>query len=245
MEQIKTAIESITGAIDINAFIEKIKSLLELLPAPIKELYQQNTTLCLMGVVCLLALLAFEGYKIFKMLLYSGSAFGFAYVGYQFLAPVIPANIKEMIPDMVDKDVLVAVLCALIAVFICKCANTFMIMILGGVCGYFLGSGIVYDLLIDYFNTLDFLRLDMVKHIVGGAIAAVCVLLFILFFKHAYIVGTSFGCAIAAALFAQSILVPTADESLKLCFALVGVALGIFAVVHQYKEEEKAMEIVF
>lgn len=245
MEQIKTAIESITGAIDINAFIEKIKSLLELLPAPVKELYQQNTMLCLMAVTCLLALLAFEGYKIFKMLLYSGGAFGFAYVGYQFIAPVLPDNIKEMIPDMVNADVLVAVLCALIAVFICKCANTLMIMILGGVCGYFAGSTFVYDILVDYFNTLDFLKLDMVKHIVGGAIAAVCVLLFILFFKHAYIVGTSFGCAIAAALVAQSALVPTADVTLKLSFALVGVALGIFAVVHQYKEEEKAMEIVF
>jgi len=244
-DTITNAFGTISDTIKLDVIIGKIAGLVNLLPAPIKEIYQENRTVCLMAVACLLALLAFEGYKIFKMLLFTGSAFGFAFVGYKYLAPLLPATVKDVIPDVVDADVLLAVLCALLALFICKCANTFMIMILGGVVGYFAGSMLVYPLLLKQFDTLTFLQLGMVKHIVGGAIAAVCVLLFILFFKHAYIVGTSFGCAIGAALVAQRVLMPAADVSVQICFILVGIALGIFAVSYQYKEEEKAMEIVF
>jgi hypothetical protein len=244
-ESLTNMLGSLTAGISLDSLLASASGLIDLLPDPVKDLYTANKTTCLLALACLLALFAFEGYKIFKMLLFAGSAFGFAYIGLNFIAPVIPAEVRTMIPDIVEFDVLVAVICALLAVFICKCAYTLMIMILGGVTGYLVGANLVYPVLIDYFNTLEFLRMDAVKHIVGGAIAAVMVLLFILFFKNVYIVGTSFGGAIASALVVQSTLIPTADDSVKICFILVGLALGIFAVVRQYREEEKAMEIVF
>lgn len=244
-ESLNAALESVKNVINLDAITAKINELVNLLPAPVLELYNTHTVLCLVAVACLLVLLAFEGYKIFKMLLYAGGALGFAVVGYWYLAPVIPANIKAMVPEVVEVDVLVAVLCALLAVFLCKCAHTLMIMILGGVVGYFAGSTLVYDLLVNHFDTLEFLKMDMVKHIVGGAIASVAILLFILLFKHAYIIGTSFGGNIGAALVLQSALLPAADDSMKICFVILALALGVFAVMHQYQEEEKAMEIVF
>ena len=244
-ESVRNILRSLGEKIDLNAFFAKIGSLVDLLPDPVKDLYYANTTLCLLGLACALALLAFEGYKIFKMLLFAGGAFGFAYVGFKFIAPIIPQNVKDMIPDIVEFDPLLAVACALLAVFICKCAYALMIMILGGAVGYLVGATFVYPVLVDYFNTLEFLQMDMVKHIVGGAIAAVMVLIFLLFFKHSYIIGTSFGGTIASALVVQQATMPNADVTLKISFVLVGIALGIFAVAHQYKEEEKAMEIIF
>lgn len=244
-ESVNKALESVQNVINFDALMAKIGGLVNLLPAPLQEIYNTHTVICLIGVAAVLCLLAFEGYKIFKMLLYAGGAVGFGVVGYWYIAPEVPANIKGMIPPIVDADVLIAILCALLAVFLCKCAYTFMIMILGGVCGYFLGSMYVYGLLLKHFNTLKFLEMPVVKHIVGGAIAAVAVLLFILLFKHLFIIGTSFGGTIAAALLVQKILIPAADDNMKICFVILAVALGVFAVVRQYKEEEKATEIVF
>ena len=244
-ESLNAALETAKSFLQFDAIMAKISDLVNLLPAPILELYQTHTVICLMAVACLLALLAFEGYKIFKMLLYVGGALGFGVVGFWYIAPFIPENIKAMVPAVVEVNVLVAILCALLAVFLCKCAYTLMIMLLGGIVGYLVGSTFVYTLLVNHFNTLEFLQMDMVKHIVGGAIAAVAVLLFILLFKHVYIIGTSFGGSIGAALVVQSILLPEADNNMKICFVVLAVALGVFAVSHQYQEEEKAMEIVF
>ena len=223
----------------------KINELVNMLPAPILELYNTHTVVCLIAVSCLLVLLAFEGYKIFKMILYAGSAAGFGILGFWYIAPMVPENIKTMIPAIVEVNVLVAVALALLAIFLCKVAQPLMIMALGGVVGYFAGSTLVYDLLLKHFITLEFLQMEAVKHIVGGAIASVMVLIFLLFFKHLYMIGTSFLGTIAAALIVQSILLPAADDSMKICFIILAITLGIFAVARQYQEEEKALEIVF
>jgi hypothetical protein len=66
-----------------------------------------------------------------------------------------------------------------------------------------------------------------------------------LMFKHVFMVGSSFGLLGFAGLLMQKLVAPTADDMLKFSFILFGVAVGIFAVVHQYKEEEKSLEIVF
>ena len=244
-ESLNNALETAKNFLQLDAISGKLTELVNLLPAPILELYKTHTVIFMMVVACLLVLLAFEGYKIFKMLLFAGSAIGFGVVGFWYLAPIIPESIKAYVPAIVEVDALVAIALALLAIFLCKVAQPLMIMILGGLTGYLAGSTLVYNLLVNQFNTLEFLKIDVVKHIVGGAIAAVMVLIFLLFFKHIYIVGTSFGGVIAAALMIQSILLPAADDSMKICFIILAIALGVFALVRQYKEEEKAMELVF
>ena len=244
-ESLNNALETAKNFLKLDAITGKFGELVNLLPAPILELYQTHTVVFMMVAACLLVLLAFEGYKIFKMLLFAGSAIGFGVIGFWYLAPIIPADIKALVPAIVEVDVLIAIVLALLALFLCKVAQPLMIMILGGITGYFVGSTLVYTLLVAHFDTLDFLKMDTVKYIVGAAIASVMVLIFLLFFKHIYIVGTSFGGVIAAALMVQSILLPAADDSMKICFVILAVALGIFALCRQYQEEEKAMELVF
>ena len=149
-----------------------------------------------------------------------------------------------MVPSIIDFSALVAVICAVIAIFLTRFAYDFMIAILGGAAGYFLGSMLIYNILVGYFDTLNFLKSPYVSYIVGGIFAAIFGILFITLFKHVFMILTSFGCMIDAALLLQVLLVPNADWNVKICFILVGVAVAIFAIVRQYKEEEKAMEIV-
>ena len=233
------------ASFDIIAIIES--KIAGLLPAEILTLYTANRAICLLGFAFLLLLIGVQGYKIFKSLLYVAGAVGFAYVGYTYLVPYMPESFVSVLPEGMDAKVIVAVACALIAVFLTRCAFPFMIMILGAGSGYLLGSMVIYGKLIEYFHTLTFLQENeqVVKTIIGGALAAVFGIVFILMFKHLFMVATSFGCPVLAGLALQKILMPAGDQNVLIAFALVGVAFGIYCVVHQYKQEEKDMEIVF
>lgn len=234
------------GQVDLLGLLTS--ELMKLVPAGVLEFYNKNMVLCQLGLICAFVLLAIQGYKLFKMAMYAGSAFLFGYLGYTLLAPKVAPLVSGAIPAEigVKVDVLLAILCALLAVILTRIAYNFMIMILGGALGYYLGSTVVYGALINYFHTLDFLvKFPVVKHIVGGILAAILGILFILLFKHLFMIVTSFGGSIGAGLILQAMVMPTANLAIKIAFAVVGVALGIYAIVRQYREEEKDMEIVF
>jgi hypothetical protein len=216
-----------------------------MIPAPIMELYEKHNVIFMLAVACLLIMLAFEGYKIFKSLLYVIGAVGFGVAGYWYIAPKVPESISNMIPDTMESSVVVAIVCALVAVFICKFAYTAMLAILGGVSGYLLGSMYVFTVLTTAFSSLDSLiNNNTFKTIVGGVFAAIFIPLFILIFKHLFIVGTSAVCSIGATVVLQKILVPGASEEIKTTFLLVGVVLAIITIIRQYKEESKSVEFL-
>lgn len=237
-------LQELAGAISFDALLAPIEDLINKIPADLIAVFETHKTLCLLAYVCLLALLAFEGYKLFKMGVYAAGAFVFGLIGYSYIAPPLYNSLGAQVHEMFDFHALVAILCAVVAIFLTRFAYDFMIMALGGATGYFLGSIVVYNVLIGYFTTLDFLKADIVKHIVGGIFAAILGIFFILLFKHIFMVGTSFICMMEAALSLQLIILPQADITIKICFLVAGIVLGIFAVVHQYKQEEKAQEIV-
>ena len=243
-EKAMALLESAKNLISIETLTAPIYDLIAMIPPEVMAIYNNYKTVVLMAAICLLALFAFEGYKLFKLVVYAGGAFGFAYVGYNFLAPLLAGSVGGMVPDIINFNALVAILCAAVSIFLTRFAYNFMIALLGGGAGYLLGSMFIYKILIGYFNTLDFLKAEYVKHIIGGVFAAIFGILFILLFKHVFMILTSFGGLIDAALMLQMLLVPEADWNVKICFILVGVAIAIFAVVRQYKEEEKANEIL-
>ena len=218
---------------------------MNLIPAELMAFYNANKVICLFAAMCILMLLAVQGYKLFKMLLYSGSAFLFAYLGFKFLAPQVTEAVVGLVPETIQVDVLVAIFCALFAVFLTRCAYSFMLMILGTVAGYFLGSSVIYNTMIKHFHTLTFLQNDIVKHVIGGIIGVIFAVLFILMFKHLFMVLTSFGCSVGSALILQTLLMPAADSTIKVAFAILGFVIGIYCVVRQYRDEEKDLEIVF
>ena len=232
--------------IDVMGIITN--EIFKIIPPGVLEFYNTNMLLCQLGLICVFMLLALQGYKLFKMGLYAGSAFVFGYVGLKHLAPLVAGYIAPHIPAElgIKVDALIAIVCALIAVFLTRCAYNFMILALGGLAGYFLGSSVIYGALVEHFHTLDFLtQFTAVKHIVGGILAGVLGILFILLFKHLFMVITSFGCSIGAAMLLQMLVMPAAGNPIKIAFAILGFALGIYAIVRQYREEEKDTEIVF
>lgn len=240
-EMVSSALESAKSLLLLDQLKEKIMNLS--LFKSLLNIYAQHRVLVLLAAACILVLLAFEGYKLFKMSVYGGGAFVFGLLGLWYLAPKLPDAVRTIVPDILAFDALVALACALVAVFLARFAFKFMIMILGGVAGYFLGSMYIYNIMLNYFNTLDFLKMDAVKHIVGGVFAALLALIFLLMFKHIFMVGTSFGGMIGASIFVRMMLIPTAEDSIKISFIVLGVAVAIFAVIRQYKEEEKNFEI--
>ena len=238
-EMVSSALESAKSLLLLDQLKEKIMNLS--LFKSVLNIYAQHRVLVLLAAACILVLLAFEGYKLFKMSVYGGGAFVFGLLGLWYLAPKLPDAVRTIVPDILAFDALVALACALVAVFLARFAFKFMIMILGGVAGYFLCSMYIYNIMLNYFNTLDFLKMDAVKHIVGGVFAALLALIFLLMFKHIFMVGTSFGGMIGASIFVRMMLIPTAEDSIKISFIVLGVAVAIFAVIRQYKEEEKKL----
>ena len=223
-----------------------IVGLKDMIPEPLVELYNTHTVPLTLLFIAVLVLFAFEGYKLFKMLVYVIGGVGAGILGYWKLGAMIPESIKTSIPENMDIYVLTAVVCALVAVLICKVAYTGAIGLLGVATGYLFGSKYIFEILLNSFSDLhSLINNDTFAFIVGTVFAAIFCIVFVLIFKHLFVVLSSFGCMVLASTMLQKILCPTADENLKTTFLIVGLVIGALAMIRQYKEEEKAMEIVF
>ena len=218
-----------------------IANLKAMVPAQIMDIYNTHKVLFLLAIICVLGLVAFEGYRFFRMLTYAGSAFLFGLIGYWYVSPMLEATIKPMIPEIIDYHALVGVVFALAAILLCYCAFNFVVFLIGALAGYFVGSVYVYQFIVNYFNTLDFLKADTVKYIIGGVFAVICAMVFVLMFKLLFMVTTSFGASVIAMTLLQSIVVPGGDDNVKIAFEILGIAIGIFALVRQRKQESDSI----
>ena len=219
-----------------------IAKLVAMVPEQIMAVYNQHKILVLLAIICILGIVAFEGYRLFRMLVYAGSAFLFSLVGYWYIAPMLAEKIQPMVPEMMDYSVAVAVICAIVSILLCTFAFRLVIFIFGGAAGYILGSSYVYGFMLSYFSSLEFLKAESVKHIVGGIIAVITAIVFALMLKSLFRLATSFGGSIGAAVILQSILVPGADGVIKISFIILGVAVALLAIAIQHKQEE---DIIF
>jgi hypothetical protein len=232
----------------VEKVINRLQEYWGLIPQGVFEFCAKYERYMLIFAVCLLALLAFEGHKIFKMLLFVGIPTGCAIVGMKYIAPWLAPYILGAVPgfpEFANLDALIGVALALVGLFIARCAYNFIVMFLGGAFGFLFGYMYVWRVLRNFFSSLDFLNTDGARLIIAGICAAVFVLFFILLFKHVLIAVSSFGCMAGSAIFLQKLVCPGADDQMKWCFVLVGCAVAVFAIVHQYKEEEKSFEILF
>ena len=239
-------LEKIKDVLMVGQVIDKVKGYWGMIPDKVFELYAQYRVPALIVAICLLVLIAFEGHKLFKMALHVAIPAGAAVLGYMFLAPFVVKYAGALpIPEYIEIPALVAIVCALLGLFISRCAYNFVIMCLGGGCGFLFGYVYAWRVIRNFFSSLEFLNTPMARYIIGGVCASVLVLVFVLLFKHVFIIGSSFGCLGFAGLLLQKLVVPTADDMMKGCFILVGLAVAVFALVHQYREEEKSYELLF
>lgn len=246
VDQTINAVKHYLSLDTLNGYLDQ---LIGFLPAPINGYVQQFKVLFAIVAASLFVLLAFEGYKLFKMGMYVIGAAGFGIVGYMFVAPYVRETLTTFLADiklsMINPDVLVALLLALFSIFLTRCAYNGMLMLMGLAIGYYVGNNVLTGYVVNYFNTLEFLKDDVTGIVIGGLCGAVLAILFILLFKHIFMIATSFGCMVVAAYLTCSFLIPTADTTILLAFIILGIAIGVYACWYQYKEEEKSLEIVF
>lgn len=238
-------LEKLKDILLIGKVIDRVKAYWDMIPDGVFEFCAKYERYMLILAVCLFVLLAFEGHKLFKMGLFVAIPTGCAIVGMKYLAPFLAGYLAQYIPEFANFDAIVGIACALIGLFISRCAYNFVIMFLGGACGFLFGYVYAWRVIRDFFSSLEFLKADGARLIISGVCAAMFVLFFILLFKHLLIVASSFGSMVGAAIFLQKLACPGADDMMKWCFIIVGCAVAVFAVVHQYKEEEKSYEILF
>ena len=238
-------LEKLKDILLVGKVINKLQEYWGMIPQGVFEFCAKYEKYVLVFAVCLLVLLAFEGHKIFKMTLFVGIPTGCAIVGMKYLAPFLSGYLAHYVPEFANFDAIVGIAFALVGLFIARCAYNFVIMFLGGACGFLFGYVYAWRVLRDFFDSLQFLQKDGARLIIAGVCAAVAVLFFILLFKHVLIAASSFGCMTGAAILLQKFVCPDASDEMKWCFVLVGCAVAVFAIVHQYKEEEKSFEILF
>lgn len=218
----------------VNGLVAK---LVAMIPESVKMLYNTHKVLFLLAAICVLVLVAYEGYRFFKAVTYAGSAFLFGLAGYWYISPMFEANLKPMVPEFIDYHAAVGVVCAVIAVVLCHFAFNLVLLIIGGGAGYLLGTGMVYTFITNYFNTLAFLQNDNVKKVIGGIIAVIVAMVAVLLFKLLFMLLTSFGGMVGAAILLQTILIPAADQTVKYAFIGIGAVLAIAAMVRQHNQE--------
>lgn len=234
--------EKVKDVLLVDKVIDKLLGFIGMIPQELKEFYYEYRAACLIIAIFGFILVAFEGYKLFKMALYVISAGSLGILTYYFVGPFIAQYATKLLPDWgwLDFGAVAAILVALIAILLTRVAYNGMILLLGLACGFGFGYIYLWRVIRDLFNTLEFLREDTARYLIAGVMAVIAGILFILLFKHAFIVASSAGCAIFASILLQKLLVPGADPKIKFCFILIGVIIAILACVKQYKDEEKA-----
>lgn len=226
---------------NIGAYLHGlIAKIIAMIPEQIMAIYNQHTVLFVLALACILGIIAFEGYRFFRVLVHGGSAFLFGLIGYWYIAPmsILETNVKPLVPEYINYYAVVAVACAALALLLCRIAFNFVLFGLGAAAGYILGSTVIYGFLVSYFNSLTFLQMDSVKKVVGGIMAFILALVFVLMFKVIFLFITSFAGSIGAAMLLQSVLIPGADDTIKIVFAAIGFAFAIWAMVRQRKEQQ-------
>ena len=219
-----------------------------MIPPSVLNLYANYKTPLLIALIALCVMLSLEGYKIFKGTLYIVATTGLGFVGAQYVAGFVVAKFGASLPAIpygITYEALIPVAMAVIGVFLVKFAYKFTVMLLGGGLGFALGFFGVSAALTKMFPTLGFLSSASAKAIVGLVFAAIFGVFFILFFKHLFIITTSFGCMIAATSMACMILVPAASDDQKFMAAALGAIIAIYSTIHQYNEEQRATDIRF
>ena len=195
----------------------------------------------------LLVLLAVQGYKIFKSVIYVVAAVGLGFAGHLYLAPKVSGAITARLPEgfSLDADVAIAFVCAMIGVLLAHFTYKFIVFLIGGVVGYCVGYFYLAGVLANYFFSLPFLS-NKIAYIAVGCVCGLAVAIFFLIcFMQLYIVASSLGCMALAGYILFKILMPGHEMSIGFDFVILGVVIGIFMMIHQFQEEKKLEEFQF
>jgi hypothetical protein len=198
----------------------------------------------ILALAAFVAVCAFGGFKIYKMVMYGASAVAFAFAVKYFSGKILPF-IAGYVPAGINTVAVLMALAAIVAMIITRYRRKFMVSLLGAAVGYAVGVKFIADMIIGYFPTLTFLRNKIFFTIVGVLCAIVLFLVFRLVFEHLVVLLTGIGGMATCGLLLGLAIMPGAGKMVLIIFIAAGAALGILAVIHQYNEEAKTNDIFY
>ena len=199
---------------------------------------------CILTIAVCAAVVAFNGYKLFKMGLYVIAPLACACVVNHYSDKILP-YVQSYVPEYIDTLAVLMIVAGIVAIVLSRFARGFVVMVIGGAAGYLIGTKFVAGLVAGYFPTLTFLLHDIAVTTFGVICALIVAILFKLLFLHGFIIGTGIGGMACCGLLLGLAVMPGAGKEILLGFIAVGALAGIFAVIHQYNDEEKANDIFY
>ncbi len=212
------------------------------LPAEILDLYSKYAVLITLAAIVVLGILAFFGYKIFKVVLTLGCSVGLGFVSHMFLSEIIMNAVGDALPSFIDPTIIVALLFALLGAVLSIVAYKLVVLALGAGVGYLLG-GTITQVIVSLAPDVAFLNSSACVIVVSALAALIGAILFGFLFKLIYILATSVGGMAAAGVLAATLIVPAAGLPVIIGGAVAGGVFGIIPLVYQAKKNQKYKSI--
>ena len=213
----------------MNELLTKLK-----IPEKAITFLDDHLILTTLAVAALSILIAFFGYKFFKVLLVIGGAIGAGFAVSSYLIPAIIDKLPE-IPLIKLSDIIIVVGAALGAL-LGFTARKVCVFLGSGAGGYFLAHGVLYQyIFLVVPENFKFMENPIIKIAISVLFAIIFACICERFFKLIFILATSMGGLAVAALFLANLVL--IDMGLTAAYIALGAgaAIGIAAVVVQFK----------
>ena len=220
------------------AFFETyLKQYLEMITLPewASNLINAYVFAFVLSSVVLLFILAFWGYKLLKACLAIAGAATFGIIGNTYLAPLLVPYTENSVPAWINVSGIIGMVLAAIGALLMVKLFKLGIFAEGAALGYVLGSTATGIILTYVPNLEGFLSTPVGSIVVSCVLALILGVLFVLLFKHIFILVTSVGGLCAAGVLIGSCFVFELNPIILTVSAGIGVIVGICAMVYQYK----------
>ena len=181
----------------------------------------------------ILGLLALYSYRIFRITLTVGGAIAFGLVGSVLVAPLLTGLIGEL-PAGLQMEYICGFLFALIGGVTMKFFFKVALFVSGAGVGWMFGTS-VCAIIQSFLPDVEFFSQQIGVWVIDGICAIIVGVLSLFLFKFIYIVSTSLGGMVGAAVLIVSTIKPHAGGYATAVAVLIGIIAGIIAAVNQYK----------
>lgn len=192
--------------------------------------------LCSLFLVMVISIVAdaFFGYKIYKIYIAIIGAVIFGLIGYIVSAFMLSAVV---LPLGIDLPAVIGLACAGLGTIIAHYLFRFNMMIIGIVLGFVLGGFVVLPMVQSFMPAL--LEAESAKYWIVGVCLFLCTALFVICYRFVFIFFYSVLGMTVASVLAGMMIFPASGIFVWILFAIIGLVIGIFAAIYQYRSFSK------
>lgn len=188
--------------------------------------------LCSVFLVCMVPVVvyAFFGYKLYKISIAMNGAIIFGLIGYIVSAFMFSSFV---LPLGIDLPAVIGLVSAGLGAIIAHYLFRFNMMVIGIVLGFVLGSFVVLPMVQSFAPAL--LESESAKYWIVGACLFLCAALFVICYRFVFIFFYSVVGMTSVSVIAGAMIFPASGFFALILFAIIGLVIGIFAAIHQYR----------